>query len=138
MGVRRIHIAAFPLHRRIASLWNRWVVVSAVGMPSLWPSSRPKLLMVSTARSLQPPIDSTTRGMKQADLSSKLVWKWCNLCYNVLCKQNTFTQFITMMFIRPTLVIASIIALYKHLGDSSVLVTVKFKAEFTTLSFFVL
>ena len=52
------------LQRRMASLWKRWVAESAGGIPSLWPSSHPKLRMVSAARLLQPPIDSTTSGLK--------------------------------------------------------------------------
>ena len=54
---------ALPLHRQMASLWKRWMVESAEVMPSFWPSSWPKLLIMSAALSLQPPIDSITSGM---------------------------------------------------------------------------
>ena len=56
---------AFPLHRQIAHLWNRWRVVSDGGTPSRWPNLRPILDRVTTARSLQPPRVSVTRGTKE-------------------------------------------------------------------------
>ena len=63
----------------MASLWRRWVVQSAGGIPNLWPNNLPRLLMVSIALSLQSPIDSTTSGMKETPT------KWqasiCISCY---------------------------------------------------------
>ena len=63
-GYRLTHSEAFPIQREIASRWNRWHVVSGGGIPRCCPWSQPMLLMVWMASSLQPPKDSTTRGMK--------------------------------------------------------------------------
>ena len=35
IGVRPIHKVAFPLHKLMESLWNRWVTASAGGLPDL-------------------------------------------------------------------------------------------------------
>ena len=57
---------------------KRWVADSALEMPSLWPSSRPKL--VSAARSLQPPIYSTTSGLKDMPTERQVsAWAACHL-----------------------------------------------------------
>ena len=52
MGMRLIHIVAFPIHKQIASRWNRWAMEWAGGMPSLCPCKRPIPLIVSEACSL--------------------------------------------------------------------------------------
>ena len=64
VGRRRIHKLEFPLHREIASFWNKCRVVSAGGKPSRCPCSRPKLEMVCIAVLLHPPRVSTTMGIK--------------------------------------------------------------------------
>ena len=64
IGILLIHRAALPLHKQMASLWKRWDVASAGGIPRRWPCNRPMSRMVSSAQSLQPPMDSATKGMK--------------------------------------------------------------------------
>ena len=60
-GRRRTHNVAFPFHKPMASLWNKWRVEMAGSVPDRCPKRRPMLEMVRAASLLQPPRVSTTR-----------------------------------------------------------------------------